>query len=159
MKLVMEKRLAPSPLMRSLVPVARRNASTSGNGSETSKATRSSAPLASAAAAAMRTSSSVRALAVIGDAPMREDKGRPLTGTEVTFYPSVTTFSHIDFDLKTLEHRLRELAFLNSGVRIILEDERHAEPLRTELFYEGGVREFVKFIDRSKTPVMPEPKL
>ncbi len=56
-----------------------------------------------------------------------------------------------------LEKRLRELAFLNSGVRIILEDERPAEPLRTELYYEGGVREFVKYLDRSKQAVMPEP--
>ncbi|RZM10806.1 MAG: DNA gyrase subunit B, partial [Sphingomonas sp.] len=61
----------------------------------------------------------VESLRVTGDAPIREtgDKaGQPLSGTQVTFYPSVTTFSHIDFDLKTLEHRLRELAFLNSGV-------------------------------------------
>ena len=55
------------------------------------------------------------------------------------------------------EHRLRELAFLNSGVRIIVEDERPAEALRTELFYEGGVREYVKYIDRSKTSIMAEP--
>ncbi|TMV48255.1 DNA gyrase subunit B, partial [Thioclava sp. BHET1] len=52
---------------------------------------------------------------------------------------------------------LRELAFLNSGVRILLEDERPAEPLRSELYYDGGVREFVRYLDRSKTPVMPEP--
>ena len=56
-----------------------------------------------------------------------------------------------------MEKRLRELAFLNSGVRIILEDERPAEPLRTELFYEGGVKEFVKYLDRSKSSMMPEP--
>src|SRR5690606_5170260 len=72
----------------------------------------------------------VRSLAVIGDAPMREDKGRLLTGTEVTFYPSIDTFSHIDFDLKTLEHRLREMAFLNSGVVIKLSDKRGPEPDR-----------------------------
>ncbi len=78
-------------------------------------------------------------------------------GTEVRFLASTDTFSNRDFDFHTLEKRLRELAFLNSGVRIILEDERPAEPLRTELFYEGGVKEFVKYIDRSKTPVMPEP--
>ena len=58
---------------------------------------------------------------------------------------------------ETLERRLRELAFLNSGVRIILEDERPAVPLKAELFYEGGVKEFVKYLDRSKTAVMPEP--
>ena len=85
------------------------------------------------------------------------------SGTEVRFLASNKqldpngTFSNLDFNYKTLENRLRELAFLNSGVRIILEDERPAEALRTELFYEGGVREFVKFLDRSKTPVMPEP--
>jgi DNA gyrase subunit B len=50
------------------------------------------------------------------------------------------TFTNLDYSFKTLEARLRELAFLNSGVRILLEDERPAEPLRSELFYEGGVR-------------------
>ena len=84
-------------------------------------------------------------------------------GTEVRFLASAKsnipegTFSNLDYNFKTLEHRLRELAFLNSGVRIVIEDERHAEPQRTELFYEGGVREFVKYIDRSKSGVMPEP--
>ena len=84
-------------------------------------------------------------------------------GTQVRFLASAKTnraegtFSNLDYSFKTLETRLRELAFLNSGVRIILEDERHAEPERIELFYEGGVREFVKYIDRSKTGVMPEP--
>ncbi|WP_425097679.1 DNA topoisomerase (ATP-hydrolyzing) subunit B [Tropicibacter sp. S64] len=79
------------------------------------------------------------------------------TGTEVRFLASTNTFSNLDYSFETLEKRLRELAFLNSGVRIILEDERPAEPLRTELFYEGGVKEFVKYLDRSKQPVMPEP--
>ncbi|AXI49403.1 MULTISPECIES: DNA topoisomerase (ATP-hydrolyzing) subunit B [Roseobacteraceae] len=79
------------------------------------------------------------------------------TGTEVRFMASTETFSNLDYSFETLEKRLRELAFLNSGVRIILTDERPAEPLRTELFYEGGVKEFVKYLDRSKTSVMPEP--
>jgi DNA gyrase subunit B len=79
------------------------------------------------------------------------------TGTEVRFMASLDTFSNREFDFHMLEKRLRELAFLNSGVRIILEDERPAEPLRTELLYEGGVREFVKYLDRSKQAVMPEP--
>ncbi len=70
---------------------------------------------------------------------------------------STDTFSNLEYSFATLEHRLRELAFLNSGVRIILEDERPVEPLRTELFYEGGVREFVKYLDRSKTSVMTDP--
>ncbi|TVP71048.1 MAG: DNA topoisomerase (ATP-hydrolyzing) subunit B [Rhodobacteraceae bacterium] len=92
----------------------------------------------------------VRHLEVVGDAG---DK----TGTEVRFLASTTTFSNLEYSFKTLENRLRELAFLNSGVRIILEDHRPAEMLRSELFYEGGVREFVRHLDRSKTPVMPEP--
>jgi DNA gyrase subunit B len=84
-------------------------------------------------------------------------------GTEVRFLASAKTnrpegtFSNLDYSFKTLEARLRELAFLNSGVRIILADERHAEPQRSELFYEGGVREFVKYLDRSKQAVMPDP--
>ncbi|SJM60960.1 DNA gyrase subunit B [Brevundimonas diminuta 3F5N] len=98
----------------------------------------------------------VRSLAVIGEAPMREDKGRLLTGTEVTFYPSVTTFSHIDFDLKTLEHRLRELAFLNSGVVIKLSDHRGPEPIEIMLHYEGGVEAFVRHLDKSKTPILKD---
>ena len=79
------------------------------------------------------------------------------TGTEVRFMASLDTFSNRDFVFETLEKRLRELAFLNSGVRIILTDERPAEALKTELYYEGGVKEFVKYIDRSKSPMMPEP--
>jgi len=92
----------------------------------------------------------VRHLEVVGDS-----QGK--TGTEVRFLASTTTFSNLEYNFKTLENRLRELAFLNSGVRIILEDHRPAEPLKTELFYEGGVREFVRHLDRSKTSVMPEP--
>ncbi|CUH52630.1 DNA topoisomerase (ATP-hydrolyzing) subunit B [Shimia marina] len=79
------------------------------------------------------------------------------TGTEVRFMASTETFSNIDYSFDTLEKRLRELAFLNSGVRIILEDERPAEPLRTELYYDGGVNEFVKYIDRHKTSLMEAP--
>ena len=79
------------------------------------------------------------------------------TGTEVCFMASTDTFSNLDYSFETLEKRLRELAFLNSGVRIILIDERPAEPLKADLFYEGGVKEFVKFLDRHKTAVMPEP--
>ncbi|MFC3628846.1 DNA topoisomerase (ATP-hydrolyzing) subunit B [Paracoccus angustae] len=99
----------------------------------------------------------VEHLRVVGDAGPGEK------GTEVRFLASAKTnrpdgtFSNLDYVYKTLENRLRELAFLNSGVRIILEDERHAEVQKTELFYEGGVREFVKFLDRSKAAVMPEP--
>jgi len=89
-------------------------------------------------------------LEVVGDAGGRR-------GTEVRFLASLDTFSNLDYSFKTLEHRLRELAFLNSGVRIILEDERPAEPLRTEMFYEGGVQEFVRYLDRHKNPVMTDP--
>ncbi|WP_425071576.1 DNA topoisomerase (ATP-hydrolyzing) subunit B [Sagittula sp. S175] len=84
-------------------------------------------------------------------------------GTEVRFLASAKTndpngtFSNLDYDFHTLEKRLRELAFLNSGVRIILEDDRPAEPLRVELHYDGGVREFVKYLDRSKQSVMTDP--
>ena len=78
-------------------------------------------------------------------------------GTEVTFLPSPQTFTMTDFDFATLEHRLRELAFLNSGVRIALIDDRHAEPKRVDLFYEGGVQAFVKWLDRSKTGLMDAP--
>ncbi|MGZ3214934.1 DNA topoisomerase (ATP-hydrolyzing) subunit B [Paracoccus sp. T5] len=98
----------------------------------------------------------VEPLRVVGNAPGQK-------GTEVRFLASTKlnsadgTFSNLEYSFKTLENRLRELAFLNSGVRIILEDERHAEVQKTELFYEGGVREFVKYLDRSKTSVMPEP--
>ncbi len=78
-------------------------------------------------------------------------------GTMVRFLASTDTFSNLDYVFKTLENRLRELAFLNSGVKIILEDERPAEPLHVELFYDGGVKEFVKYLDRHKQPALPEP--
>ena len=78
-------------------------------------------------------------------------------GTEVTFTPSQETFTMIEFDYKTLEHRLRELAFLNSGVRIVLTDARRAEVVREELMYEGGVEAFVRYLDRAKTPVIGQP--
>jgi DNA gyrase subunit B len=92
----------------------------------------------------------VKHLEVVGDANGNK-------GTEVRFLASLTTFSNLEYDFHTLEKRLRELAFLNSGVRIILEDERPAEPVKSELYYEGGVREFVKYLDRSKAPVMSDP--
>ncbi len=97
----------------------------------------------------------VESLRVTGDAPMR-DNGKVLSGTEVTFFPSVTTFAHIDFDLKTLEHRLRELAFLNSGVVIKLQDHRGVEPFEEILHYEGGVEAFVRHLDKSKTPILKD---
>ncbi|MCO5090382.1 DNA topoisomerase (ATP-hydrolyzing) subunit B [Bosea sp. (in: a-proteobacteria)] len=78
-------------------------------------------------------------------------------GTEVTFLPSQETFTMVEFDYKTLEHRLRELAFLNSGVRIVLTDARRAEIVREELMYEGGVEAFVRYLDRAKTAVIEKP--
>ncbi len=78
-------------------------------------------------------------------------------GTRVTFLPSADTFKITDFDFEKLEHRYRELAFLNSGVRLVLVDARHAEKKEVELFYEGGIAAFVKYLDRAKTVLMPEP--
>jgi len=92
----------------------------------------------------------VRPLEAVGDAGGR-------TGTEVRFLASANTFSNLDYSFKTLENRLRELAFLNSGVKIVLEDARPAAPLSAEMTYEGGVREYVKYLDRSKTPLIDVP--
>jgi len=94
----------------------------------------------------------------VADAPLKivgEYEGR--SGTAVTFLPSTETFTMVEFDLKTLEHRLRELAFLNSGVRILLADRRHPEPVEIELFYEGGLEAFVRYLDKSKQPVIDTP--
>ena len=79
------------------------------------------------------------------------------SGTETTFLPSSATFTMIEFDYKTLEHRLRELAFLNSGVRIVLRDLRHPEKVETELHYEGGLEAFVRYLDSAKTPLIGTP--
>ncbi|MBV9840271.1 MAG: DNA gyrase subunit B, partial [Sphingomonadaceae bacterium] len=78
-------------------------------------------------------------------------------GTKVTFLPSAETFKITEFDFEKLEHRYRELAFLNSGVRLFLRDARHAEVKEVELFYEGGIAAFVKYLDRAKTSLMPDP--
>jgi DNA gyrase subunit B len=95
-------------------------------------------------------------LAVTGDAPPRPD-GRPQTGTIVRFLPSSATFSQTTFNRATLERRLRELAFLNSGVRVELADAREAEPFETVFEYEGGVVEFVRHLDRSREAIIPAP--
>jgi DNA gyrase subunit B len=79
------------------------------------------------------------------------------SGTEITFLPAATTFTMVEFDFKTLEHRLRELAFLNSGVRIVLKDLRHPEPVVVELHYEGGLAEFVRYLDSAKTALIGAP--
>jgi len=98
----------------------------------------------------------VAPLAITGPAPKRED-GEFLTGTEVSFLPSTETFSGIEFDRKTLEHRLRELAFLNNGVSIIFKDLRGAEPFEETMRYEGGVEAFVRHLDKAKTPLIKTP--
>src|SRR3974390_923964 len=78
-------------------------------------------------------------------------------GTQVTFLPSPATFTMTEFDFATLEHRLRELAILNSAVSILLSDKRHTVEKRQVMRYEGGVEAFVKFLDRSKPPLIPSP--
>ncbi|MBP2278893.1 DNA gyrase subunit B [compost metagenome] len=92
----------------------------------------------------------VAPLKVVGPAPGRK-------GTRVTFFPSPATFKITEFDFDKLEHRYRELAFLNSGVRLYLNDARHEEVKTVELYYEGGIAAFVKYLDRNKIPLMPEP--
>ncbi len=92
-------------------------------------------------------------LAEVGPAP----EGK--RGTEVTFLPSPNTFTRTEFDFATLEHRLRELAFLNSGVTITLADKRGVEKKELTLKYDGGLKEFVRHLDRTKTPLIPEPML
>jgi DNA gyrase subunit B len=79
------------------------------------------------------------------------------TGTEITFLPSTATFTKTQFDFQTLEHRLRELAFLNSGVALDLTDARGVELKSVHLHYEGGLEEFVRYLDRSKQAVTPKP--
>ena len=84
--------------------------------------------------------------------------GKGERGTEVSFLPSTETFHNVmEFDYATLEHRLRELAFLNSGAKIVLTDARHADVKREEFVYQGGTSAFVRYLDRSKTPLIPEP--
>ncbi|QTD55676.1 DNA topoisomerase (ATP-hydrolyzing) subunit B [Parasphingorhabdus cellanae] len=92
----------------------------------------------------------VRSLEVIGDANGKK-------GTRVTFFPSPATFKITEFDFEKLEHRYRELAFLNSGVHILLRDERSEEAKEIDLFYEGGIAAFVQYLDRNKTALVPDP--
>ncbi|MDA0652286.1 MAG: DNA gyrase subunit B, partial [Proteobacteria bacterium] len=79
------------------------------------------------------------------------------TGSEVTFQPSDETFTTLDFEFSKLEHRLRELAFLNSGVMLVLNDSRGVEPNIVEMHYEGGLAEFASYLDRGKTPLISAP--
>ncbi len=78
-------------------------------------------------------------------------------GTLVTFKPSARTFTNVEFDFATLERRLRELAFLNSGLTIILRDERHAPAVESVMGYAGGLVAFVEWLDRARTPVIAPP--
>ena len=89
-------------------------------------------------------------LKVVGDAAGRK-------GTEVTFLPSTKTFTKVEFDYGTLEHRLRELAFLNSGTTIVLSDQRGVEKKEVTLHYEGGLEAFVRYLDRTKNSLIPKP--
>jgi DNA gyrase subunit B len=89
-------------------------------------------------------------LALVGPADRRN-------GTEVTFKPSSETFTMVEFDYATLEHRLRELAFLNSGVRIVLTDARRSEVKQEDMVYQGGLIAFTRFLDRAKSPLINEP--
>lgn len=89
-------------------------------------------------------------LEVVGDAGGK-------TGTEVTFLPSTETFSLVEFDYNTLEHRLRELAFLNSGAKVVLTDRRHADVKTEEFVYDGGTSAFVEFLDRSRQSTFEQP--
>ncbi|MFM2237441.1 MAG: hypothetical protein RL209_1475 [Pseudomonadota bacterium] len=95
-------------------------------------------------------------LVVRGDAPVVD--GKPKKGTRVTFMASTDTFKNVlEFDFDKLEHRYRELAFLNSGVRILLRDNRHSDVKEHDLFYEGGIGAFVKYLDRNKTALLADP--
>ncbi len=92
----------------------------------------------------------VEPLKVVGKTPGK-------SGTRVTFTPSPATFTMVEFDYATLEHRLRELAFLNSGVNIMLLDLRGVEPAKSEFKFDGGLKAFVQYLDRTRTPLFPEP--
>ena len=95
-------------------------------------------------------------LVVRGDAPMVD--GKPKKGTRVTFMASTNTFKNVlEFDFDKLEHRYRELAFLNSGVRILLRDNRHSDVKEHDLYYQGGIGAFVKYLDRNKAALLADP--
>ncbi len=98
-------------------------------------------------------------LADVGPAPLLPGDGKAghKTGTEITFWPSPKTFTKTEFDFQTLEHRLRELAFLNSGVTLMLTDARGVEPKQVKMHYEGGLEAFVKYLDRSKQALHAAP--
>ncbi len=95
-----------------------------------------------------------------GDTTMpltRESEHSGPTGTHVTFKPSPQTFTKTEFEFSILERRMRELAFLNSGLRIVLRDERHTPAQETVMHYEGGLIAFVEWLDRAKSPSFTPP--
>ncbi len=98
-----------------------------------------------------------RHLEIVGPAELVDGKRK--RGTEVRFLASPKTFTMVDYTYSTIEHRLRELAFLNSGVRIVLTDARGAETKVEELYYDGGLEAFVRYLDRAKSPLIPAPIL
>jgi DNA gyrase subunit B len=93
----------------------------------------------------------------IGDLKVAGDAPEGLTGTKVTFQPSTETFTMVEFDYSTLEHRLRELAFLNSGVKIVLTDSRGVESKTEEMIYDGGLEAFARYLDRNKQALISAP--
>ncbi len=99
-------------------------------------------------------------LAQLGPAPAWPEGSRRegvASGTEITFLPSTATFTKTEFDFTTLEHRLRELAFLNSGVTLVLTDLRGIEPKIASFHFEGGLEAFVQYLDRSKQALHAPP--
>ena len=103
---------------------------------------------------------SLAPLKAVGEAPeetRRNGETKVLTGTQVRFLPSEETFTMVEFDRSTLERRLRELAFLNSGVMIVLIDERPEDDIVTELYYEGGIEAFVRHLDSNKQAQLEAP--
>ncbi len=100
--------------------------------------------------ATFKNGNTIKSLQVVGPS-------ESVTGTEVTFQPSSDIFTNINFNFKTLESRLRELAFLNAGLKIKLIDNRNNQEKKVDMIYDGGVSEFVKFIDRSRAPLISEP--
>lgn len=89
-------------------------------------------------------------LKVIGECPLEK------TGTQVDFQPDSEIFEETEYDFNTLKHRLREMAFLTKGIRIVLRDDREEEPVQKVFHYEGGIKEFVSYLNRGKTPLYPE---
>ena len=73
------------------------------------------------------------------------------TGTSITFIPDPTIFDTLEFNYTTIKHRMRELAFLNRGIKIILEDKR--SKIKNEFHYEGGIKEFVRYLNSKKEPL------